>query len=52
LRDLVENFSFTLAAKDIRSFAETVKFTRRVAQQEPFKSIFKGMYLVIPVMSA
>jgi len=26
---------------DIRSFAESVKFTRRIAQQEPFKSIFK-----------
>ncbi|KAI0280314.1 alcohol oxidase, partial [Russula aff. rugulosa BPL654] len=26
---------------DIRSFSESVKFTRRIAQQEPFKRIFK-----------
>jgi len=26
---------------DIRCFAESLKFTRRIAQQEPFKSIFK-----------
>ncbi|KAH9988154.1 alcohol oxidase [Russula vinacea] len=32
----------------LRSFAESVKFTRRIAQQEPFKRIFKGMYLVFP----
>ncbi|KAI0283502.1 alcohol oxidase [Russula brevipes] len=28
---------------DIRSFVESVKFTRRLVQQEPLKSILKGM---------
>ncbi|KAH9981721.1 GMC oxidoreductase-domain-containing protein [Russula vinacea] len=33
---------------DVRSFAETVKFTRRIAQQEPFKTIFKEELLPGP----
>lgn len=36
--------------EDLRSLAETVKFTRRMAQQEPFKSIL-GMSWACSAMS-
>jgi hypothetical protein len=34
--------------QDIRSFAESFKFARRLAQQEPFKSILVGKCLLAP----
>jgi hypothetical protein len=36
--------------QDIRSFVESVKFTRRIAQQEPFKRILKGISWANPAM--
>ena len=47
----VEDTFVDFGCQDIRSFVESLKFTRRIAQQEPFKRILKGISLANPAMA-